>query len=82
MLIEKPLIPGLYLMIVNNYKIITIPSDSLNQVHLVVIVPAKFQPKDQMQVALPFRLTQICGPTYACLILSITRGTSKHTCLT
>ena len=34
---ERPLIPGLYLMLVNNCKIIMILNDSLNPAHPVVI---------------------------------------------
>ena len=45
---EKPLIPGLYLIIVNNYKIIIIPKDSLNPEHPIVVAQAKPQLKDQM----------------------------------
>ena len=43
---EKPLILGLFLVIVNNYKNIFIPNDSLNPAPLVVIAQAKPQPKD------------------------------------
>ena len=53
---KRPLIPGVYLMIVNNYKtILTIQNDSLNPAHLVVIVQAESQAKEQMKVAIPFR---------------------------
>ena len=64
---ERPLIPGLYLMIVKNYKRITIPNNSLNLAHPIVIAQLKPQPKEQMQVILPFRLTPICRPKCACL---------------
>ena len=44
--IERPLIPGLCLMTVNNYKIIIIPNDSLNLAYPVVIAYAELQPKE------------------------------------
>ena len=37
---ERPLIPGLYLMTVNNYKRIIITNDSLNSEHPIVIAQA------------------------------------------
>ena len=39
---------GLYLIILNNFKRIMIPSDSLNPIHPIAVVQAKPQPKDQM----------------------------------
>ena len=47
-------------MIVKNYKIIIIPNDSLNPAHPIKVAQAKPQLKDQMQVAIPFRLAYIC----------------------
>ena len=64
---ERPLFPGLYLTIVYNYKIITVPNNSLNPAHPIAVAQAKPQPKDQMQVVLPFKLTAICRPNRACL---------------
>ena len=49
---EKSLIPGLYLVIVNNYKTIIIPNDSLKLAHPIVVSQAKLQLKNQMLVAL------------------------------
>ena len=63
---ERPLIPGFYLTIVNNYKRITVPNYSLNPAHPIVLVQAKPQPKDQMRVVLPFRLIAICRPKCTC----------------
>ena len=65
--IEKPLFPGLYLIIVNNYKTIIVPNNSLNPAHPIAVAQAKPQPKDQMRVVLPFKLTAICRPKCACL---------------
>ena len=62
MVSERLLIPGLYLTIVNNYKIIIVPNDSLNPAHLIVIAQAKPQPKDQLQVTMPFRLAHTHRP--------------------
>ena len=45
---EKPLFPGLYLIIVNNYKRIIVLNDSLNPAQPIVVAQAKPQPKDQM----------------------------------
>ena len=38
---ERPLIAGLYLVIVNNCKIMIMPNDSLNPAYLVVIAKQK-----------------------------------------
>ena len=38
---EKTLSPGLYLIMVNNYKTIVIINDSSNPVHPIVVVKAK-----------------------------------------
>ena len=38
---EGPLIPCPYLMKINNYKRKTLPNDSLNQAHPIVVVQAK-----------------------------------------
>ena len=78
---EKPLFPGFYLIIVNNYKAIIVPNHSLNPIHPIVVVQARPQPKDQMRVILPFRLTAICRPKHTCITWSLTRGCSTHTCL-
>ena len=43
---ERPLFPGLYLIIVNNYRRIMIPNDSLNPAHLIAVAQAKPQSKD------------------------------------
>ena len=43
---EIPLIPGLYLMIVNKYKGIIIPNDILSPEHPIVVAQAKTQPKN------------------------------------
>ena len=59
---ERPFIPGVNLMIVNNYKQITIPNNSLNPTNPIVVAQAKPQPQDQMQVAVPFRLAHTCRP--------------------
>ena len=40
-------------MIVDNYKRIIVPNDSLNPTHLIVVSQAKPQPKDQMRVVPP-----------------------------
>ena len=45
-----------------------IPNDSLNPAHPIVVAQVKPQPKDQMQVIVPFKLTTICRPKHACLI--------------
>ena len=45
---KKPLISGLYLMIVNNYKRVIIQNNSLNPGCPIVVAQAKPQPKDQM----------------------------------
>ena len=45
---KKPLIPSLYSIIVNNYKIVIIPNDSLNPAHPVVIEQVELQLKYQM----------------------------------
>ena len=65
---ERPLISGLYLIIVKNYKIIIIPNDSLNPVYPITVAQMKPQPKYQMRVVLPFKITAIYGPKHACLI--------------
>ena len=49
-------------MIVNNIKRIIIPNDTLNPEYPIVVVQAKPQPKDQMRVAIPFRLAHIFKP--------------------
>ena len=64
---ERPLFPGLYLIIVNNYKTIIVPNNSLNPAHPIAVAQAKPQPKDQMRVVLPFKLTAICRPKRACI---------------
>ena len=64
---ERPLIPGLYLLIVNDYKTMVMPNDSLNLAHPIVVAQAKLQPKDQIRAILPFRLTAICRPRCAYL---------------
>ena len=38
---ERPLIPGLYLRIVNNYKAIIVPNRSLNPAHPIAVTQAK-----------------------------------------
>ena len=63
---ERPLIPGLYLIIVNSFKAIIIVNDSLSTAHPIVIAQAKPQPKDQMGLDLPFRPTHICRHKCAC----------------
>ena len=45
---ERPLFPGLYLIIVNNYKTIIVPNNSLNPAYPIAVAQAKPQPKDQM----------------------------------
>ena len=45
---ERPLTPGLYLIIVNNYKTIIIPNDSSDPAHPILVAQAKPQPKEQM----------------------------------
>ena len=45
---KRPLFPGLYLIIVNNYKSIIVPNYSLNPAHPITVVQAEPQPKDQM----------------------------------
>ena len=66
-IVERPLFPGLYLIIVNNYKAIIVPKNSLKPVHPIAVAQAKLQPKDQIRVVLPFKLTAICRPKRACL---------------
>ena len=73
---ERPLIVGLYLMIVKSYIVIIIPNNSLNSAHPTIIAQAKSQPEDQMQVALLFRLTHVCRHKCVCLKLSIIKGSS------
>ena len=43
---ERALVPGLHLIIVNNYKTIIIPNGSLNPANYIVVAQAKPQPKD------------------------------------
>ena len=64
-LAERPLFPGLYL--VYNYKTIAVPNNSLNPAYPIAVAQAKPQPKDQMRVVLPFKLTAICRPKRACI---------------
>ena len=64
---ERPLFPGFYLTIVFNYKTIAVPDSSLNPAHPIAVAQAKPQPKDQMRVVLPFKLTAICRPKRACI---------------
>ena len=45
---KRPLIPGFYLIIVNNYKTIIIPNDNSNPAYPIVAAQAKPQPKDQI----------------------------------
>ena len=47
---EKPLIADLFLMIVSNYRTISIPNNSLSLVYPIVVAKAKPQPKDQIWV--------------------------------
>ena len=49
-------------MIVKNYKIIIVLHDSLNPAHPIVAAQMKPQPKDQIEVVLPFKLTTVCRP--------------------
>ena len=56
---ERPLFPGVYLIIVKNYKTIIVANISLNPAHPIAVAQAKPQPKDQMRVVLPFELTAI-----------------------
>ena len=70
-----------YLIIVKNCKTVIV-SYSLNPVHPIAVAQVKTQPKDQMQVVQPFKLSAICRPKYTCLTWSITRGSSTHNCLT
>ena len=79
---ERPLFPGLYLTIIYNYKTIIVSINSLNPAHPIAVAQAKPQPKDQMRVVLPFKLTAICRPKRACITWGLTRGCSTHTCLT
>ena len=65
---ERPFIPGLYLIIVNNYKGIIVLNDILNPAHPIVVAQAKPQPKNLMRFFLPFKLTTIWRPKCACLI--------------
>ena len=92
---ERPLFSGFYLIIVNIYRRIMIPNDSLNPAYPIIVAQVKPQPKDQICIILPFNLTIICSPkctcftrgmirdssTYKCLIQGLTRGSSTHTCL-
>ena len=57
---ERPLIPGLIIIIINNYKRIIIPNDSLKQAHPIVVAQAELQPKNQMRAAIPFGLSHVC----------------------
>ena len=59
---EGPLILGLSLTIINSLKITIVLNDSVNPARSVQIAQAKSQPKDQMQVAILFRLTHIYSP--------------------
>ena len=79
---EIPIILGFYIMIVNNFKTIAKLNGSLNSKYPIVIAKIQLQPKNQKWGALPFRLTYISRPKYACFILSIKIGSSIHTCLT
>ena len=45
---ERPLIPGIHLIMANIYKIIIIANNILNPVHPIVVAQAKPQAKDQM----------------------------------
>ena len=45
---ERPLIPGIHLIMANIYKIIIIANDVLNPVHPIVVAQAKPQSKDRM----------------------------------
>ena len=65
--IERPLFPGLCLIIAYNYKTIIVPNNSLKSAHPIAIAQVNPQPKDQMQVVLPFKLTAICRSKYECL---------------
>ena len=73
---ERPLIPGLDLIIVNNYKVIIILNDILSPAHPIEVAQAKARPKDQIRAILPYRLTNICRPKCACLTWSIARSNS------
>ena len=42
--IERPLFPGLYLTIINNYKAITVPNSILNPVHPIAVAQVKPHP--------------------------------------
>ena len=46
--LERPLITGIYLMIINNYKIIIVTNDSLNPTHPIVVAQVKSKPNNQM----------------------------------
>ena len=48
-----PLFSGLYLILVNNYKRRTLPNDSLNPAHPIIVAQVKLQPKDQMWLFYP-----------------------------
>ena len=50
------------MIIVKNYKTIIVPNNSLNPAHPIAVAQAKPQPKDQMRVVIPFKLTAICRP--------------------
>ena len=65
--VERPLFPGLYLIIVNNYKAKFVSNHSMNPEYPIAVVQVKPQPKDQMRVVLPFKLTAICRPKRACI---------------
>ena len=45
---ERPLIPGLYSVTIDNDKIVVIPNDSLNPAHSIVVAQIKPQPRDQI----------------------------------
>ena len=79
---ERPLFPGLYLIIIYNYKTIIVSNNSLNSAHPIAVAQVKPQPKDQMRVVLTFKLTAICRPKHACITWGLTRYCSTHTCLT
>ena len=79
---KRPLFPGHFLRIVNNYKAIIVLNHSLNPAHPIVVAQAKPQPKDQMRVVLPFKLTAICRSKRTCITWGLTRGCSIYICLT
>ena len=45
------------MIIVKNYKIVIISNNSLNPAHPIAVAQAKPQPKHQMRVVLPYKLT-------------------------